>query len=156
MTALVSHPIPRGPILRSTPSGASAVALLCLLGQFVALAHALVVRHVTCFEHGESVHAGLLYDRLQTTPEMSARTPRPSAPALPALLPTTLDTLASGHEDCPLAGFRATRLVPTPKLTVLPVMTVLRAWWPSGSAHRALARLYRMAPKTSPPNALTV
>jgi len=84
---------------RLTRSTALALALLCLAGQAFTLLHLVLVRHVTCPEHGELIHPselrrGEAADRYQ-----------PGATAIDVAAAPT----AHRHDHCPATSLRRER-----------------------------------------------
>lgn len=127
------------------------IACACLLGQVSALAHRVLVQHVTCAEHGETVH-------LRTG---SASGAAPSANGQRAALPdgerfvsraSSLPiAVADGHDHCSVAASRS--LVTQARLDgagrLMPCLGRVDA---TGEATAGLVvATYRLAPKTSPP-----
>jgi hypothetical protein len=123
----------------ATALGVVAVVLVC---QAAAWVHAAATPHVTCLEHGESVHLTVAASAGASPTGQLVLTPASSAPA------------AHGHEHCGLQGPRTSAPAVAPRsssilsdaLPTPPVVTV---------ATPAL-RLLRLAPKTSPPRSLVV
>jgi hypothetical protein len=123
--------------------GAAFVAAVVLLCQAAAWVHGAATPHVTCLEHGESVHlapaaAGAATD---TAADPTVR----RAPSEPA---------AHAHEHCGLQGHRTTTS-PSPAPTVALASFEGPAALVSTRAPVATT-LLRFAPKTSPPAAPTV
>jgi hypothetical protein len=106
--------------------------------QGAAWVHAAATPHVTCVEHGESVHLAL---RAGHSPVQRAATLD--------VLGAPADATAHGHEHCGLQGQGSTS-APTPHRTAVDV-PVLSTPTPSAAPARAPAALLRLAPKTSPP-----
>ncbi len=126
-------------------------SLLVLAAHFMMLAHMLVVRHITCPEHGELLDVyGKLPTRSEPTPAQvaaaSSKTQFIGRPGDPLL--------SGGHQHCLLLLHRREQLA------LLPVPTALPLPWPAGdsmviaSADRMPARFSGLfiAPKTSPPS----
>jgi hypothetical protein len=119
---------------------AAFVAAIVLIGQAASWVHAAATPHVTCLEHGESVHLVASGD-----PARGGATRVDGAPA---------EGAAHEHEHCGLQGHRTTA-APTPTLASAPVAFSA----PTAQAlppPPASATLLRFAPKTSPPRAPTV
>jgi hypothetical protein len=117
-----------------------AVALVVLLGQAAAWVHAAATPHVTCLEHGESVHLSV---RSVTGPAAGDHGV--------ATVAATNDSEAHGHEHCGLQGQRTvtggTPARDSRAASFGPVSS------PAIVAATATAHLLRFAPKTSPPRA---
>jgi hypothetical protein len=113
------------------------VAGLWLSGQIAATAHLLTVRHVTCAEHGELVHADA------AAPSQARRAAEHAVEAADAPAGHT-------HEHCPFAWQHEQRieLVAPP---AAPHGAAVAASPLPASAPLRSARLYRVAPKLSPP-----
>jgi hypothetical protein len=133
----VSH---RHPAARA---GAAFVAAFVLLCQAAAWVHAAATPHVTCFEHGESVHL--------PTASASAATDTAADAAVRA---APRESTAHAHEHCGLQGHRTTTAPAAPP-------SLARASF-AAPATLAVSRepvattVLRFAPKTSPPAAPTV
>lgn len=120
--------------------GVSAIALLCLLGQTSALAHRVLVQHVTCAEHGESIHV---------SPASAAAVPARGVEP-PAFAATVVEE-AERHEHCAAADTRGAtpRLVPDETAGPVPAGALVPPARASGVGPAVAA--YVIAPKTSPP-----
>jgi hypothetical protein len=124
-----------------------AVAAVVLLCQATAWVHAAATPHVTCLEHGESVHLNL------AAPATVAGRPASPRGGL-TVAPAPFEPEAHAHEHCGLQGQRTTS-------STAPVVDVATASFAPASLP-AVARttpalqLLRLAPKTSPPAAPTV
>ncbi len=114
---------------------------LVLSGQAATFAHLALVRHVTCAEHGELVHAS----------DESVRRPPTQAGATVDAFASTVDH--HRHDHCLVCIFRRET-----SSGLVPVLQSAGLWRgvESAAAARpavvgaAVAR-YRLAPKTSPP-----
>ena len=124
---------------------AVAVAGLCLAGQFASFAHLMSVRHVTCPEHGEIIHADAVANG------SASRRSRGTDGA--ALRATAWTGARHGHELCVVWAQRreraamqrssaAVRVEAPSRIPIEPRARVL-----PGSA----TALLRLAPKSSPP-----
>jgi hypothetical protein len=98
--------------------------------------HAAATPHVTCLEHGESVH-------------LAPRDRLPQAQRL-AVVDAPDETRAHGHEHC---GLQAQGSTPSPAPHGASVAATPPS--PAGPAvePRPVTGLLRLAPKTSPPHA---
>ena len=132
----------------NSPSGrwaAFAIVVLCVTGQLATVAHRVLVQHVVCVEHGESVH-------LRAVAPGSARAVSPTADALARA--SIADATAVGVEDHEHCSLAASRTAPTTHLSVQTFVP------PADDARWIAPRLrppgpsrapYLVAPKTSPP-----
>jgi hypothetical protein len=120
--------------------GATFVAVVVLLCQATAWVHAAATPHVTCLEHGESVHLASGGEGAQG--------------AGPAILAATTPATTHAHEHCNLQG-QSGGSAPVPERSVV---RALFAPVPQLRAPRVrpAAALLRFAPKTSPPPAPAV
>jgi hypothetical protein len=128
------------------------LAVVLVASQTSAWLHAAAVSHVTCLEHGESIHAGAsssggaandLRRDVRTTEERGARSLRADL------------AVAPGHEHCGSGALLRWRdLALTAPLALAPV-PVFSPPLPRDSAGALVlaAAIYRLAPKTSPPPA---
>jgi hypothetical protein len=115
-----------------------AVAAVVLLCQATAWVHAAAIPHVTCLEHGESVH-------LPATKAL-----RPLSEASAGLAITAASELeAHAHDHCSLQGQRTTSAAAPVQSASAP--TLAPAPPPAVADARPAVRLLRFAPKTSPP-----
>lgn len=107
-------------------------------------AHEAVVSHVTCLEHGESLHAGAPSAREASTwAGEGARLGR-----LPAA--------EQGHEHCAGGAFLRARGAVLPGPVATGRLALFSIATPSCDGARpaiVAGRVYRQAPKTSPPSA---
>jgi hypothetical protein len=115
-----------------------AVAVVVLLCQATAWVHAAATPHVTCVEHGESVHLTVIPGASVSTRSLTV-VASSSAPEVHA------------HEHCAFQGQRTTSALTAARTSTLAIFT-LPAPPPPRAAPPAL-RLLRLAPKTSPPRA---
>jgi hypothetical protein len=120
------------------------VALVVLMGQAAAWVHAATTTHVTCLEHGDSVHLAAA----------RAPGPIPTGPGLAAVGATTSESEAHGHEHCGLQGQRTA----TTSATVRHAATLADRplLIPAITSATPTLQLLRLAPKTSPPRAPVV
>ena len=109
----------------------AAVVLLC---QATAWVHG-AMPHVTCLEHGESMHLA--------AGQEAAAGERPVLAVVPA------EAAAHAHEHCNLQGPRTTS-APTPDQTLV-LAPVLSAAGPAPRRAPPPVGLLHLAPKTSPP-----
>jgi hypothetical protein len=98
--------------------------------------HAAATPHVTCLEHGESVH-------------LAPRDILPQAQRL-AVVDAPDETRAHGHEHC---GLQAQGSTPAPGPHRVSVAATPPALVAPAVGPRPVAGLLRLAPKTSPPRA---
>lgn len=119
--------------------GAALVAVLVVLCQATAWVHTAASPHVTCAEHGESVHIAAATPATEER-QNAAGTTLDSAPA---------ETATHAHEHCGLQGQRTTG-APGPDATFVRVAHVASFAPDLASAPRSVG-LLRLAPKTSPP-----
>lgn len=112
-------------------------------GQLAGVAHMALVRHVTCPEHGELLHA-----EDDGTP--SAPTPADGTASLAAL---TEDSESShGHDHCAVAIQRRAQTMPVSRVAVAhTVSPVTEASNERAAPAMPLGAIYRLAPKSSPP-----
>jgi hypothetical protein len=117
---------------------AAFAAVLLLVGQLVALAHASEARHVTCQEHGEELEAAQLVEALDTCEHDHF---------------IGVEGAGGEHEDCAIA--RALR-TSTALASLAPALVTADSASTEPERHacelvRGRADLFRIAPKTSPP-----
>jgi hypothetical protein len=128
--------------MRCRPVLPAAIAVLALVvGQLVALAHEAGTRHVTCGQHGEELEAATLAGQLDACDHdhLIAVTSGPSGDHADCAITRTL------HQSTATSGtFAAPQLV-TIVIAARPLVVVALA---------PTTALYRLAPKTSPPDAL--
>jgi hypothetical protein len=79
---------------------AAALAIFALAGQVASFAHLVLVRHVTCAEHGEMIEVGHGHAAVATAPHRRAVTAVSEAAGAEA----------HGHEHCLLTPMRRDRL----------------------------------------------
>jgi hypothetical protein len=123
---------------RALPRAAKlAVAAVVLLCQATAWVHAAATPHVTCLEHGESVHmepgAGS-----HDAGRLALSTPRP-------------ESATHSHEHCGLQGQRTISATAPTRIHARVSFAV--ATGPAPAAIPLALRLLCLAPKTSPPRA---
>ncbi|HEX3867107.1 MAG TPA: hypothetical protein VHV78_10150 [Gemmatimonadaceae bacterium] len=124
---------------------AAILAVVALAGQLASFAHLVLVRHVTCAEHGELVEIG----RDQST--VAVRSQRPAA----STVGDASQTETHGHEHCLLAPMRRDRLAASATAAFDVARfdtdpTISRA--PDVAVSPAVAVIV-FAPKNSPPHA---
>jgi hypothetical protein len=127
----------------------AAIAVVVLLCHAAAWVHSAATPHVTCVEHGESVH-------LDPTAHLQgfAATPRADHDSL-TVASAVAESAAHGHEHCGLVSHRSTSTT-TPPAVSAHVQTAPAPAMPPAPEERASAELLRLAPKTSPPGTPTV
>ncbi|HVZ75262.1 MAG TPA: hypothetical protein VHJ20_22950 [Polyangia bacterium] len=123
--------------------GAAFVAAFVLLCQAAAWVHAAATPHVTCVEHGESVHL------------VGAATDASAQPAADdALSAAPVATASHAHEHCGVVGHRTTVApAPTP---AAPLATIDAPAIHVGTHAVLPTTVLSFAPKTSPPRASSV
>ena len=122
------------------------LAALLVASQACAWLHAAVVSHITCLEHGESIHARALVS-LDARPPARA----PAAAASPVLRADA--SVREGHEHCgsdALLRWRGVALAAPVTIAQLPAVAPSRPF-DSSRGRMAGAAVYLVAPKTSPP-----
>jgi hypothetical protein len=118
-----------------------AVAWFCLGVQAVGIAHLAVVRHTTCLEHGELIHAG------PSSPSKAAAATETGARLATAALPALTD----GHDHC-LACATRRAVVADRAVSSVAVGPEGASSAPAlPTAPGGSGALFRLAPKTSPP-----
>ena len=126
--------------------GVALVTLACLFGQLSSLAHGVLVQHVICAEHGESIHLrSIAAGQGDSVQRLEGRVARARA-ALPL-------AEADEHDHCSLVASRNLRPQSSEDFTTGPALV--------GSSvldRRELVAIptipaYLIAPKTSPPKA---
>ena len=126
--------------------GVVVIACACLLGQLSAFAHRALVQHVTCAEHGESIHVSAAPPPGSVVPSSE----RIRAGAVPQMDVVPL-VAASDHDHCSVVLSRALvgQFHSAGGVGLLPPGNVL------DSSHHIAAvsgtATYLLAPKTSPP-----
>jgi hypothetical protein len=120
------------------------LATLLVAAQTSAWVHAAAVAHATCLEHGETIHAGAApSDGGEAASGLAAPVVSDGGPA------------ASAHEHCAAGAvlrFRDVALAAPATIAFVPAARVPRLGDDS-RATPAVAEVYRLAPKTSPPDA---
>jgi hypothetical protein len=121
------------------------LAVLLAAAQGSAWLHAAVVAHVTCLEHGESIHAAPASSR-----DADPRDEGPDANRL-----TRSEAGVGAHEHCAGGALLRWRdlALSAPATAGAPVVAPAAAFAPSFVAVGAADALYLLAPKTSPPSA---
>jgi hypothetical protein len=114
---------------------ATVVAVIVLLCQNAAWVHAAATPHVTCLEHGESIHL--------------AAVPSPTRADEPTVVTTPAVETVHAHEHCNLQGQRTTSAW-SPAPTFVRACPAGAVGPPTQLAVRPVG-LLRLAPKTSPP-----
>jgi hypothetical protein len=134
-------------------SGAAAIrwlAVVVVLCQGAAWVHAAASPHVTCVEHGESLHLALLG---QAAGQRASDLGDVGGVAL-GLVDAPADAAAHGHEHCGLQGQGSTSAPAHQRASV--DLAVLSTPAPFTAPPRPATALLRLAPKTSPPGAPAV
>lgn len=122
---------------RARASGAALVAAVVVLCQAAAWVHTAATPHVTCLEHGESVH-------LATAARLVSQVPL-------TVVATPTDIVAHGHEHC---GVVSQGQSPAPEsVRALADAVLATPPMPALAAPSSALALLRLAPKTSPPRA---
>jgi hypothetical protein len=116
------------------------VASVVLLCQATAWVHAAATPHVTCLEHGESVHL-----------VVATIAPAARAAGGVTVLSASTEADAHAHEHCSLQGPRTTQTGSPARDSS--VATFALAPVPAVGGERPPLQLLRIAPKTSPPRA---
>lgn len=117
------------------------MAAFVLLCQAAAWVHAAAIPHVTCVEHGESVHLDA---------QEGAKGPAPAQSLGDAVVAEAADeATAHAHEHCSLQGHRTATTSP-PALTDA-AATAVPATGPAPASPPPAVSLLSLAPKTSPP-----
>jgi hypothetical protein len=90
----------------ATPWVALGLAIVCVGGQLSGFAHLLLIRHATCSEHGELIHADEVgQGGRHATERADPATKSSDEPGAPAYVAGTADsTGAHGHDHCPIAA----------------------------------------------------
>jgi hypothetical protein len=131
------------PSHRQQRASAGSVAAFVLLCQAAAWVHAAAIPHLTCLEHGDSVHLDA---------HGQAGLPQSDVPAVAAA--PAQEATAHAHEHCNLDGHRTAS---TPAAAPSDVAaTVVAGATPTAAAPPPAVRLLLLAPKTSPPRAPAV
>lgn len=127
--------------------GVAAIACACLLGQVSALAHRVLVRHVTCAEHGESVHLGSVSgDGARQGSSLDRGVPEP----VPRIADSST-VAADDHEHCSVLVFRSLTPRSQPDQALGPGPIFLGLDLPRDAVLGPVIAPYLVAPKTSPP-----
>jgi hypothetical protein len=129
------------------------VAAVVLLCQAAAWVHAAAIPHVTCLEHGESVHlpAHLAATKATASPGNADADAGDGAGAGLAATAATSELDAHTHDHCGLQGQRTTSAAAPDHESS--VARFAPASLPAVADARPVLRLLRLAPKTSPPRA---
>jgi hypothetical protein len=130
--------------------GVAVIAYACLLAQVSALAHRALVQHVTCAEHGESVHL-----RADTAAAVGSQATLGSfaSAGWVARVGTVPVAAADEHDHCSGAAFRNLTHRSYLDPTVGPGPCADGVDFPSAVVAASAVAPYRLAPKTSPPRA---
>ena len=134
-------------------SGAAAIrwlAVLVAVCQGAAWVHAAATPHVTCVEHGESVHLALRGGHAASQRTSAAR----DVGVALGLVGAPTDAASHGHEHCGLQGQGSTSAPLHQRASV--DLAVLAAPPPFTTPSPPATALLRLAPKTSPPRAPAV
>jgi hypothetical protein len=117
-----------------------AVALVVLFGQAAAWVHAAATPHVTCLEHGDSVHLPV------------ARVAGPAEATAGVTVGTATDEAAAhDHEHCGVQAQRGTTTAVFERAATVAIFASPPA--PVSAVLVPARQLLRLAPKTSPPRA---
>jgi hypothetical protein len=128
---------------RSTRGFAALLAVVALAGQLASFAHLVVVRHVTCAEHGEMIEVG-------SAATSAAVTPHETPPAMRA---AASPSAAHAHEHCLISPMRRDRIAATALTSADPARVDTSATT-AVAGDRAVAppiAAIVLAPKSSPP-----
>jgi hypothetical protein len=122
---------------------AALLAIAFVLSSLAGLAHEATTRHVQCAEHGEQIHSDAL---AVVASSLETRDAAPAVQRQPA-------TAIHGHEHCLMASATRTSRI-APSSPSIGATLVASAASPAIVSHADVVRdvrLYRTAPKTSPP-----
>jgi hypothetical protein len=141
-----SSPATTARVAKPRRFGGLALAVVLVVSQTAAWLHAIAVAHVTCVEHGESIHA--------PAPAAASDARGPQTAAAAVVASDDVATVAA-HEHCAsgaLLRWRALAIAP-PAATIdlPPIAGIPPGHVPPVAA--ATTAVYRLAPKTSPPHA---
>jgi hypothetical protein len=119
------------------------LAVVLVASQASAWFHAAAISHVACLEHGEAVHQQRTLGRADM---------RPTRPAEGRIEEGDAGA-AAGHDHCGNAALLRWRDVALSAPAALAALVPVLAAPPAAPSrtHAALATVYRLAPKTSPP-----
>lgn len=132
---------------RARRPGVGAASYLLLAAQILSLAHLLVVRHVTCPEHGDVMHSGQPRETLSARPIV--RDGLASRPATADEAPQA----ESGHDHCLVCSITQERFALSPTVSTgaesnaLPIPFASRP----GTGPFAPVPVIALSPKNSPP-----
>ncbi len=144
-TGLTVSSAPRHARPRIAAAAIAVVALLCHAGAWV---HTAATPHVTCVEHGESVH---LDQPAHQAPVAAAFSDHDRLTVASAIA----ESAAHEHEHCGLANHRTASATTPPALSAHAQTEPVQEM-PPAPGERVSAQLLRLAPKTSPPGTPTV
>jgi hypothetical protein len=127
---------------RRRPAALALVSLLCVLAQAGALLHMVLVRHQTCAEHGELVHARAV-----------TGSPAGRETAGPSVAPVDEPASDGDADHCLLFAVARAQgaAAPDPVVGAVPRPTT-RSWPPAAPPAPRVHERLRLAPKTSPPS----
>lgn len=120
------------------------LATLCLVGELGSSLHLLLVDHVRCAEHGEWLHEGA-----QHAQDTEAQA---SAAATGATLSALADEDGHAHEHCDVIPTWSRTELSEPGSTLSAPWRHLDETPPGEFSALGAARLWLLAPKTSPPS----
>lgn len=127
--------------------GVALVTFACLLVELSSLAHGVLVRHVICAEHGESIHLrSLAAGRVDSVERLEGRVALARA-AVPM-------AKADEHDHCSLAASRNLRAQSTEDFTTGPALVGSSVLDRRELVAIPIIPAYLIAPKTSPPQAV--
>lgn len=134
---------------------ALATALAFTVATLLGMVHEASTTHVVCAEHGERIHGeaalASLHARVAAALERS-HDPREAAAQLRGVRPIAGHASSDGHEHCTLSSaLRESRVAAPPMVAPAPIAMVSSMMEPAARERARELRLYRTAPKTSPP-----
>lgn len=115
-----------------------AMGAVFLAAQLSSFSHQLLVKHITCAEHGELIHAG----ETDAAPVADANS-----------VTSTAQVAGHGHEHCDVFLARREQLAVVPPAVVVLAAAPLALPLPvfTRTVHSVSVPLLRLAPKSSPP-----
>lgn len=131
--------------------GVAAIAYVCLLAQLCAFGHRALVRHVTCAEHGESVHVAAASESDAAAASMAGDRASTGAAGSSARLAEAPELVADEHDHCSVVLSRALTAQSPIETGPAPVPGGVGLDNPRAIAPDAGTATYLVAPKTSPP-----
>jgi hypothetical protein len=126
--------------------GMGAASLLLLAAQILSLGHLLIVRHATCPEHGDVMHAGQWHE---------ARLARFDAVEGRASLGGSVPRAESGHDHCLICTLTHERfaLLPPAGASATPIESAIGLPSRLDTSPFAPVAVIAFSPKNSPPSA---